>query len=211
MHSRSPLKAHLRPDLAGPRGLPDLLLSTHSLDPLSLVPLLAPPLTHTHCTREERPRPIPSSSPPGQDLLACLLVYPVPSPRQLRRQGRSPSTRPLRPRLRRVPPRRPSCRPLLRHGRLISKLASAPPALCPCRPRQNSSSSAPPCPLTSTVTRAVAIRLQLRDRCFIIHHGFGHHGRLMPKIFLLCGVELHHHHLEAPCSLRFGTPRSRWH
>ncbi|XBJ03731.1 hypothetical protein VPH35_022809 [Triticum aestivum] len=122
-----------------------------------------------------------------------------------------------------------SCRPLLRHGRLISKLVStidvepssmaalisklvsAPPTLHPCQPRRNSSSSAPPRPLTSPVTRIVAVRLQPWDRYFVIHLGSGHHGRLMPKIFLLCGVELHHHHLEAPCSLCFGTPRSRWH
>ncbi|KAF7045907.1 hypothetical protein CFC21_054966 [Triticum aestivum] len=102
-------------------------------------------------------------------------------------------------------------RPLLRHVRLISKLASAPPALRPCRPCRNSSSSAPPHPLTSPVTHIVAVHLQPWDRYFVIHLGSGHHGRLMPKIFLLCGVELHHHHLEAPCSLRFGTPRSQWH
>ena len=39
-------------------------------------------------------------------LLARLQVYPVPPPRQLHHQGRSPSIRPLRPRLRRAPPRR---------------------------------------------------------------------------------------------------------
>ncbi|EMS62071.1 hypothetical protein TRIUR3_24797 [Triticum urartu] len=104
-----------------------------------------------------------------------------------------------------------SCRPLLRHGRLISKLASAPPALCPCRPRRNSSSSTPLRPLTSPVTRAVAVRLQPRDHCFVIHLGSGHHGRLLPKLFLPWGVKLHHHHPKAPCSLRFETPRSRWH
>ncbi|VAI15688.1 hypothetical protein VPH35_082496 [Triticum aestivum] len=101
-----------------------------------------------------------------------------------------------------------SCRPLLRHGRLISKLASVRPALRPCWPRRNSSSSAQPRPLTSPVTRAVTVRLQPRDRCFVIHLGSGHHERLLPKLFLLWGVELHHHHPEAPCSLRFGTPRS---
>ncbi|XBJ00935.1 hypothetical protein VPH35_020703 [Triticum aestivum] len=104
-----------------------------------------------------------------------------------------------------------SCRPLLMHGRLISKVTSVPPVLRPCRPRQNSSSSAPPRPLTSPVTLPIVVRLQLWDRCFVIHLGSGHHGRLFPKLFLVWGVELNHHHPEAPCSLCFETPRSRWH
>ena len=85
MHSRSPLKAHLRPDLAGPRGLPDLLLSTHSLDPLSLVPLLAPPLTRTHRARERSSLLLAPSWPAVPLHGAALLLPPAPKPPPLLR------------------------------------------------------------------------------------------------------------------------------
>ena len=117
MHSRSPLKAHLRPDLAGPRGLPDLLLSTHSLDPLSLVPLLAPPLTRTHRARERSSlRPIPSFPSPRSRARARS---PRPSPRS--RAPPSPEkitrTEPHRPPLRPTSPSPPRPRPeLCAHG-----------------------------------------------------------------------------------------------
>ena len=151
VHSRSPLKAHLRPDLAGPRGLPDLLLSTHSLDP-PLPRSLASAATHTHASHTRgapAPDPLKLATGPGPPRLPPRLPGAIDS------SARSPGEEPLDPSLSAPTPASaaPStllhrdASPLLPRPRLVPRhrqSCSVRPALEPSFPGRCRALSPPP-------------------------------------------------------------------